>query len=177
VKSVQTFEGPRVWQAIAKGAISRALVEAAASRRRHSLGKPGEPLEGIIKDPVLVVINYRDGLRAGLLWGANLIDFTGAWRYADTEKIDSALFWTQEARPFMHFAYLMKGIEQMIQTGKPAWPVERTLLVTGVLNAYFVSKKDAGRRIDTSWLDVRYQSAWDWHQPPLPPPGRPIPGQ
>jgi hypothetical protein len=177
LKSVQTFEGPRVWDAIAKGAISRTLVEAATSRRRHSLGKPGEPLERIIKDPVLVVINHRDGLRAGLLWGANLIDFTGAWRYADTGKIDSALFWTQEARPFMHFTYLVKGIEQMIHTGKPAWPVERTLLVTGVLNAYFVSKKQGDRLLETPWLDVHYQSTWDWHQPPPPPPGRPIPGQ
>ena len=59
----------------------------------------------------------------------------------------------------------------MIHTGKPAWPVERTLLVTGVLNAYFISNK-GDRRIDTPWLDVRYQSAWDWHQPPPPPPQR-----
>jgi hypothetical protein len=177
VRSVQTFEGPRVWQAIANGAISRAVIEAATSRRRHSLGKPGESLESVFKDPVLVVITYRDGLRAGLLWAANLIDFTGAWRDADSGKIESALFWTQEARPFMHFTYLVKGIEHMMQTGEPAWPVERTLLVTGVLNAYFVSKKEGDRRIDTPWLDVHYQSAWDWHQPPPPPPGRPIPGQ
>ncbi|HEV8070042.1 MAG TPA: hypothetical protein VGP76_20030 [Planctomycetaceae bacterium] len=177
VQAVQTFEGPHVWRAIANGTISRALVEAATSKRRHSLGKPGEPLESVVKEPVLVVVTYRDGLRAGLLWASNLIDFTGAWRDANSGKIDSALFWTQEARPFMHFTYLVKGVEQMMQTGKPAWPVERTLLVTGVLNAYFVSKKEADRRIDTPWLDVKYQSAWDWHQPPPPPPGRPIPGQ
>ncbi|HXY33294.1 MAG TPA: hypothetical protein VEI07_03640 [Planctomycetaceae bacterium] len=177
VRAVQTFEGPRVWQALANGTISRALVEAATSRRRHTLGKPGEPLESVVKDPVLVVITYRDGLKAGLLWASNLIDFTGAWRDADTGRIESALFWTQEARPFMHFTYLVKGIEQMIHTGKPAWPVERTLLVTGVLNAYFVSKKEGDRRLDTPWLDVHYQSAWDWHQPPPAPPGRPIPGQ
>jgi hypothetical protein len=177
VRSVQTFEGPQVWQALKNGTISRALVEAATSRRRHSLGKPGEPLESVLKEPVLVVITYRDGLKAGLLWASNLIDFTGAWRDANSGKIESALFWTQEARPFMHFTYLVRGIEQMMQTGKPAWPVERTLLVTGVLNAYFISKKEADRRIDTPWLDVKYQSAWDWHQPPPPPPGRPIPGQ
>jgi hypothetical protein len=177
VRSVQTFEGPHVWQAITNGTISRALVEAATSKRRHSLGKPGESLESVVKDPVLVVITYRDGLRAGLLWASNLIDFTGAWRDANSGKIESALFWTQEARPFMHFTYLVRGIEQMMQTGKPAWPVERTLLVTGVLNAYFVSKNEADRRVDTPWLDVKYQSAWDWHQPPPPPPGRPIPGQ
>ncbi|HEV8002924.1 MAG TPA: hypothetical protein VGP63_23770 [Planctomycetaceae bacterium] len=177
VRSVQFYEGPRVWQAIAKGVISREVIEAATSKRRHSLSKPGEPLESAFKDPVLVVITYRDGLRAGLLWASNLVDFTAAWRDADTGKIESALFWTQEARPFMHFTYMVKGIEQMIQMGKPTWPVGRTLLVTGVLNAYFVSKKEGDRLIDTPWLDVAYQSTWDWHQPPPPPPGRPIPGQ
>jgi hypothetical protein len=177
VQSVQFFEGPRVWQAIASGAISRELINAATSKRRHSLGKSGEPLESLLKDPALVVITYRDGLKAGLLWAANLIDFTAAWREADSGKIESTLFWTQEARPFMHFTYLDKGIEQMIQTGKPTWPVERTLLVTGVLNAYFISKKERGRRIETPYLDVHYQSQWDWSQPPAPPPGRPIPGQ
>ncbi len=177
VRSVQFYDGPRVWEAIAKGVISRELVEAATSKRRHSLSKPGESLESAFKDPVLVVITYRDGLKAGLLWASNLIDFTAAWRDADTGKTESALFWTQEARPFMHFAYMVKGIEQMIHTGKPAWPVERTLLVTGVLNAYFISKKEGDRMVETPWLDVAYQSAWDWHQPPPPPPGRPIPGQ
>ena len=76
----------------------------------------------------------------------------------------------------MHFAYLVKGIEQMINTGKPAWPVERTLLSTGILNAYFRSKSAGDRELETPWLDVHYQSDWNWHQPPPPPPGRPIAG-
>ena len=117
-------------------------------------------------------MNYRDGLRATLLYANNLSDWTAAWRDADTGKIESTLFWTQEARPFMHFAYLLKGIEQMINTGKPAWPVERTLLTTGILNAYFRSKQAGGRPIETPWLDIRYHSDHDWHQPPPPPPGR-----
>jgi hypothetical protein len=177
VQSVQIFEGPRVWQAIAGGAICRQLIDAATAKRRHSLGKPREPLENLLKNPALVVVTYRDGLKVGLLWAANLIDFTAAWREADSGKIESTLFWTQEARPFMHFTYLDQGIEQMIRTGKPTWPVERTLLVTGVLNAYFISKKEGGRRVDTPYLDVHYQSPWNWSQPPAPPPGRPIPGQ
>jgi len=65
----------------------------------------------------------------------------------------------------------------MIKAGKPAWPVERTLMTTGILNAYFRSKQAGGRPIETSWLDIRYHSDHDWRQPPQPPPGRPIPGQ
>ena len=96
---------------------------------------------------------------------------------AKTGKTESTLFWTQEARPFMHFTYLTKGIEQLMNTGKPAWPVERTLLTTGILNAYFRSKIAGGRELQTPWLDVSYHSDWNWHPPPPPPPGRPIAGQ
>jgi hypothetical protein len=62
----------------------------------------------------------------------------------------------------------------MMQTGRPVWPVERTLLTSGTLDALLVSKRDGGKRLDTPWLDVRYQTDWDWCQPPPPPPGRPI---
>ena len=40
------------------------------------LNRGRQSLESAFKDPVLVVITYRDGLRAGLLWASNLIDFT-----------------------------------------------------------------------------------------------------
>ena len=85
--------------------------------------------------------------------------------------------WTQEARPFMHFAHQLMGVEKMMQTGKPTWPVERTLLTSGVLDALLTSKRDGGKVLATPWLAVQYESNWDWHEPPPPPPGRPIGGK
>lgn len=183
VQSVQTLTGDKIWEAARAGVFNRKLLEAALSRRRHFLPAPAHGdarelnLEGDLVNPVVVLVNYRDGLRATLLYANNLSDWTAAWRDADTGKIESTLFWTQEARPFMHFTYLLKGIEQMINTGKPAWPVERTLFTTGILNAYFRSKQAGDRPIETPWLDIRYRSDHDWRQPPPPPPGRPIPAQ
>ena len=183
VRSVQTLTGDHIWQAARRGDFDRKLLEEALARRRHVLHGPARGnghelnLEGDLVNPVVVLVHYRDGLQATMLYADNLQEWTAAWREAKTGKIESTAFWTQEARPFMHFTYLVKGIEQLINTGKPAWPVERTLLTTGILNAYFRSKIAGDRELETPWLDVRYQSAWNWHQPPPPPPGRPIAGQ
>jgi hypothetical protein len=67
------------------------------------------------------------------------------------------------------------GVEYLMQTGRPAWGPERTLLTSGTLDALMTSMRDGGVRVETPHLaEVKYQSAWNWQQPPDPPPGRPI---
>jgi hypothetical protein len=101
-------------------------------------------------------------------------EWTVAWRN-DDDSVDSTLFWTQEARPFMHFTWLTMGVEYLMQTGRPAWGPERTLLTSGTLDALLMSMRDGGVRIETPHLAaVKYQSDWNWQMPPEPPPGRPI---
>ena len=71
----------------------------------------------------------------------------------------------------MHFTYLLKGAEQMIHTGKPTWPAERTLLTSGMLDAAAaVASTAAAKSIPTPYLNVAYQSDWNWQMPPAPPP-------
>jgi hypothetical protein len=80
-------------------------------------------------------------------------------------------------RPFQHFTAQLAAVGKFIQTGAAPWPVERTLLTTGALDAILVSKRDGGRIVETPWLQIAYQSAWNWQQTLPPPPGRPITAQ
>jgi sugar lactone lactonase YvrE len=177
VKGVQAFTGPAVWKAGAEGVYDRALLNAALSGLKERPIPKGKRIEELVPEPVLFVVDYNDGLRVCEFTLNNAVaEWSAAWRYADDRSIESALFWTQEARPFGHFNLLLMGIERMMHTGKPTWPVERTLLTSGILDAAHRSERDGGKHLDTPWLDVSYTSDWNWTQPPPPPPGRPISG-
>lgn len=81
-----------------------------------------------MKEPVLFVVDYADGLRANVLTLNGAVgEWAAAWRYAEDRHMDSTLFWRREWRPLMHFTDLVNGIEQMVLTVTPTWPAERPL--------------------------------------------------
>jgi hypothetical protein len=49
------------------------------------------------------------------------------------------------------------NIEKMFETGKATYPVERTLLVSGILDLVLESRVQGHKRIETPQLDVAYQ--------------------
>ena len=60
----------------------------------------------------------------------------------------------------MHYsAVLMSKVEQMFLTGKAAYPVERTLLTSGLVEAGMQSLAKDQKRLPTPHLKVRYQAA------------------
>jgi len=174
IRSVQCLSGPAVWEAAKNGVFSLELAQATIPH----LPRPvlvDKPIEQIVKEPVLFVIEYDNGPRACVLHVGELYaDWAAAWRYKDDPRVYSTLFWTQDARPMAHFGILLDGIESMIESGKPAWPVEGTLLTTGALNALMISRKEGGRKIDTPQLRIKYTPTWVWKEPPPPPPDRPF---
>ncbi len=177
VRQVRTLRDSAVWRALDEGLVDRKLLEEAVSRYKDRPIPQDKKLSELVPHPTLFVIDYRDGLRASVLTlGSLYLDWSVAWRYGDGRS-DSTAFWTQEARPFTHFALLVQQLEPFFRTGRPTWPVERTLLTTGVLDALLISHRDGGTIVSTPQLAIAYQSRWNWRQPPPPAPDRPINGQ
>ena len=124
-------------------------------------------------------IEHLDGFKSLLLHdtGSANSEWVTAWSEEGRKEHQATVHYTQEARPFAHFTLLTQGIEQMIFSAKPTWPVERTLLVTGVLAAAFQSRKQGGVRLDTPHLAISYKPTFTWKEPPPLPPDRPMQGQ
>jgi hypothetical protein len=55
-------------------------------------------------------------------------------------------------------ACLLGHVEDMFMTGKPDYPAERTLLVSGTLESCLTSRLQDHRRLETPHLAVRYQA-------------------
>lgn len=172
VAAVQTYSGDAVWQAAEQGVYDRALLDRALGAMRERQIAPGKRVEDLAKKPVLCVIDYKDGLRACLftLDGA-VADWTAAWK-DEHGQVTSLAFVLQDERPYSHFNVLFNGIEQFMHSGRAPWPVERTLLTSGLVDECLQSLADEGKRRETPHLGFAYESEWNWMQPIAPAPGR-----
>lgn len=173
VVAVQTLSGDAVWQAARDGVYDRKLLDEAIGRMRLRRIPEGKTLEDMAKKPLCTVIDYADGLRMCLftLDGATE-DWTTAWKYEDG-RTESLCFVLQEERPYSHFAVLFNGIEMMMHSGRATWPVERTLLTSGIVDFALQSLQQGSTRLETPQLNVKYESTWNWTMPINESPDRP----
>ncbi|HLF92184.1 MAG TPA: hypothetical protein VJB14_01885 [Planctomycetota bacterium] len=170
IKAVQCLEGPAVWES----KLYDPKLLAAAFRRQTGSPELDEKARKAVKNPILFRIEYADGLKASVLTlNGAAREWAIAWRTKAGGEV-STRFETQEARPFMHFAWLVEGVERMVLTGKPSWPVERTLLTSGLLDRLLISKLKGGERLETPELTFPYAVDWEWRPPAPPPTGRPL---
>ena len=82
------------------------------------------------------------------------------WAYAARVdgNVHGAVFNLVREGNHAHFGYLCANIQQFFLTGAAPYPPERTLLVTGIVDAVMNSRYEGHRRIETPWLDVAYES-------------------
>jgi hypothetical protein len=154
VASVRAVQGPEVWGLGEKGLWSRDLFEAALARTPSHV--PGKP-EDLVKNPVLFVVNYRDGLKGRVLICNGLLR---SWVFAARPKGESAILSTDCRISFplhTHWGYMVRNFEDLVLTGRLPNAVERTLLTTGILAFAFESLSHAGNEAPTPELAIVYQ--------------------
>jgi hypothetical protein len=177
VKAVQCLQGKAMWEAMDAGRFPKALLEEAIRIvPAHAEGDYREPTAKA-KDAAVFLVEYRDGLTAavamlnGFLYEGDGGAFCFAGQLQGEEKPRSTHFYLQQPDPFAHFAYLVRAIESLVRTGHAPYPVERTLLTTGVLDAVMTSKHDGGKRVETPHLKIEYQPTdWPFADDPIPKP-------
>jgi hypothetical protein len=167
VAAVQAVTGAGIARALEERRWSRELLDAAVATT--PLPRKGRP-KGLGKNAVFFLLKYRDGLEAAVAMSTGLAnEFAFAGQVRGAARPRATWFRLQEGRPYGHFAHLLRAIEHTIHTGRPAYPVERTLLTTGALDALMHSAAERNRLIKTPELAVRYEPA-DWPFAPGSPP-------
>lgn len=171
IQSVQMIEGDDVWKAGEQGRYSKELLSSALSRSDTPLGKSledGRPqdltapgvLPSLVEKPAAYFIEYRDGLHATLLMlNGALKDYNFAARLRGVEDPQSTQFLLTPEPNVTYSACLMHKAAEMFETGFAPYPVERTLLVSGMLENCLISKSRGHSKLETPQLNVTYKAA------------------
>lgn len=168
VKAVQLLEGDDVWVAGKAGRWSKDLLTSALSRSDTPLGLTildgrNQDLVGdgalpqLVKDPAAYCIEYTDGTKATLLMLNGAIkDFNISARLAGQDLISTQFFMPPTPNETFS-ACLAAKIDKMYQTHATPYPIQRTLLTTGLLEACLNSRHHLNQRLETPHLIESYQ--------------------
>lgn len=101
------------------------------------------------------LIAYADGLKAAVVNCDDVIANWGVAAQGPNHEL-ACQIWLQPD-PHGHFMFMVRQIESMVINGVAPYPVERTLLTTGMLDAAMLSRHDGGARRETPELAIAYQ--------------------
>jgi len=180
VAAVTCLERDAVWEAGEQGVWSWAVLEAALSRS-HTLNPgdikqntldfmpppaPGRDTLTKLRHPIAFIVEYVDGLRATvLILNGHVDDTTIAARISDAaggDTIVSTLMYLPAPPGASFFNPLVLRIEDFFRTGRPPYPVARTLLTGGILDVALESRVTGHKRIETPELAaIDYQAPAD----------------
>jgi hypothetical protein len=155
VRSVQCLEGKDAWEAARAERWDRRLLDAALTRMPK---RTKNTVEQDDVNAIVYLIEYADGLRATAYMSPRHVgEFGFAGKIRNQNEPQST--WYELPKPQRdHFSFVSHHVGQMMITGKPVYPVERTLLTTGVLAALMESKANGNRRVETPHLGIKYES-------------------
>ncbi len=172
VKSVICYEGEAVWKALDDGVFSRELLDEALTRNHTA--NPGDmrrnvkefsPPRGVPRyphGPFAIVVEYVDGFRGTALILNGHIDDTSIAVVDDRKNIYSTLMYLPAPPGARFFDPLVMRIKDFFATGNSPYPVERTQLSGGILDAACESRIRGSVRIETPELvSIDYKAPVD----------------
>ena len=160
VAAVRALSGESLREAQRAGDWSSELFAAA---RRQMPGSPEDTSDWKPKsDSAVYLFEHRDGLRSAVIMANGLAGhFASAVKLKGRAEPIATWFKLQEGRPYGHFAYLLQAFEETVHSRRVAYPVERTLLTTGMLDRVMHSLANQGKRYETPELAITYRGS-DW---------------
>lgn len=168
IQSVQALRGSAVWDHLSSRETTQRLLVAALTRS-HTLpvdeGYPSAPVtldwaRDAMPEPIAYFIEHRDGFRTTLFL-LSIQDFNYAGMNSETGEIISCQMYLPMpsrgvATTADFFNPLCRYIERMVLEGRAPYPVERTLLTSGMVIGAVQSLHQHGALIETPEMAVRY---------------------
>jgi hypothetical protein len=159
VAKVEFLDTDALWKAARDG---RWSVELAQAAMKHELGRDPGKLEDYQDDPKQpspahgVLVSYKDGTRGLALKLGGLNRWGFGCRLKGDPKIHATTFNVGPWQNRNLFKALSHAIQHHITHRHAPYPVERTLLVTGILDASMHSRHEH-TPLDTPQLELAYQ--------------------
>jgi hypothetical protein len=163
VDRVQYLGGDALWRAADAGLWSPDLLQAAWDSEPDRKGRRPTLQQLFRTSPWGVLVHYRDGLRGlALKIAGDGTRWNFACRAAGESKPLATSFYVGPWQNRCLFKALAHAIQTHFRDGKPPYPVERTLLTTGLVEAGVESHFRGDKPYDTPHLDIRYTPT-DYH--------------
>jgi hypothetical protein len=171
VSRVELLAGDQLHRAAAAGRWSQALVDLAMAAEEKAnfqrLPYPGRSNVAANNRPPIsqlqprhaLLVQYKDGTRgAALALGSTSDRWNFCCKLSGQKPPIATALYNGPWGNLCLFTALSNAVAHFFKTGKAAYPVERTLLVSGILDAAMHSHQAGGKPIDTPHLEFSYQS-------------------
>ncbi len=174
IRSVHALKGPKLWEELQneRRSTARRLMVAALCRSHNLPVEGGYPTAPVtfewamkaLPDTIGYFIEHRDGFRTSMFL-TGIRDFNYAGLRKDNDEIVSCQMYlpmpTQSATTADFFNPLARHIETLVLTGKAPYPVERTLLTSGMVIGGVESLHHGEVLWETPKMDVKYTAPKD----------------
>ncbi|MCC7374150.1 MAG: hypothetical protein IT581_05820 [Verrucomicrobiales bacterium] len=169
ISSVHALKGAKVWEMMDQRPLTRRLLASALSRSHTLPVEEGFPTASVsyewarqvFPDPIAYFIEHRDGFRTSMFL-LPIRDFNYAGYRSDTDRVIACQMYLpmpgSSSTTADFFNPLVHHIEEMVIRGQAPYPVERTLLTSGMTLAAVESLHRGQVKVETPEMAVRYRS-------------------